>query len=85
MQIRRFLRAAVYGCYEFNRDRMSYVFDQHLKNVQEYFKDRPDALLVLDICGGEGWEELCAFLDTPAIDQPFPYTKKQSALAALVG
>ncbi|MBD2090787.1 hypothetical protein H6F67_13080 [Microcoleus sp. FACHB-1515] len=85
MQIRRLLRATVYGCYEFNRDRMSYVFDQHIKNVTEYFKDRPDSLLVLDICGGEGWEELCAFLGTPAIDQPFPYTKKQSALAALVG
>jgi len=85
MQIRRLLRAAVYGCYEFNADRLSYVFDQHYKMVLEYFKDRPESLLVLDICGGEGWEELCNFLGTPAIDQPFPYTKKQSALAALVG
>ncbi|NEQ26956.1 MAG: hypothetical protein F6K28_49635, partial [Microcoleus sp. SIO2G3] len=61
------------------------VFGVLIENVVEYFKDRPDSLLVLDICGGEGWEELCTFLGTPAIDQPFPYTKKQSALAALVG
>jgi Sulfotransferase domain len=84
MKIRRLLRAAVYGCYEFNADRLSYVYDQHYKNVMEYFQDRPDSLLVLDICGGQGWDKLCSFLGAPALNQPFPYTKKQSALSALV-
>jgi hypothetical protein len=84
MNIRRLLRAAVYGCYEFNEERLSYVYDQHYKNVMEYFKSRPESLLVLDICGGQGWNQLCSFLNAPALSQPFPYTKKQSALAAFV-
>lgn len=85
MRIRRFLRAAVYGCYEFNRDRLSYVYDLHYQNVLTYFRDRPDSLLLLDICSGQGWEKLCPFLGKPLLQQPFPYTKKQSALLALVG
>ncbi|MBD2462876.1 hypothetical protein H6G89_17690 [Oscillatoria sp. FACHB-1407] len=84
LKIRRFLRAAVYGCYEFNADRLSYVYDLHHKLVLDYFRDRPESLLVLNICGGQGWEDLCQFLGTPVIDQPFPYTKKQSALMALM-
>jgi hypothetical protein len=84
MKIRQFLRAAVYGSYEYNAERLSYVYDLHYKSVLEYFKDRPESLLVLNICNGQGWEELCDFLNYPVIQHPFPYTKKQSALMALV-
>jgi len=70
MKIRRFLRAAVYGCYVFNRERMSYVYDLHHRNVLEYFKDRPQSLLVLNIVAGEGWEKLCPFLNKPIPDEP---------------
>ena len=72
MKIRRFLRAAVYGCYVFNRDRMSYVYDLHYKNVVEYFERRPESLLILDIVAGEGWEKLCPFLNKPIPHVPFP-------------
>ena len=72
MKIRRFLRAAVYGCYAFNRDRMSYVYDLHYKNVVGYFRGRPESLLILDIVAGEGWEKLCPFLNVPMPDVPFP-------------
>jgi len=72
MKIRRFLRAAVYGCYEFDRDRMSYVYDLHYKNVIEYFRGRPESLLMLNIVGGEGWEKLCPFLNMPMPGVPFP-------------
>jgi Sulfotransferase domain len=44
----------------------------HHEAVFNYFKDRPDKLLVLDIPGGDGWPSLCLFLgcDEPSI--PFP-------------
>jgi hypothetical protein len=84
MHIRRFLRSTVYGCYEFNRERMSYVYDLHYKNVLDYFCDRPESLLVLNIGAGEGWEKLCPFLGFDSIDQPFPYVKKQSLLKSLL-
>jgi|6_EtaG_2_1085325.scaffolds.fasta_scaffold01717_8 hypothetical protein len=35
---------------------------QHEKSVLEYFKDRSDDLLVINICKGEGWEKLAPFL-----------------------
>ncbi len=32
-----------------------------------------DKLLVLDICAGEGYEQLCPFLNRSLIDEPFPH------------
>ena len=34
--------------------------------------ERFESLLVLDVCGGDGWEKLCPFLGKPIPDQPFP-------------
>ncbi|MGV9141858.1 MAG: sulfotransferase family protein, partial [Promethearchaeota archaeon] len=80
MKVRRFLRAAVYGTYKFNRERMSYVYDIHNKNVLDYFKDKPNSLLILDIYGGEGWSKLCKFLNTTQIQGPFPDVKNSLEL-----
>lgn len=78
MQRRRLLRVATYGIYTFNVERFSYVYDLHYKNVVEYFKDRPETLLILNIYTGEGWEKLCPFLNQPVLEQPFPYMEKNS-------
>lgn len=76
MQLRRFLRLATYGTYRFSRERMSYVFDQHLRTVKQYFANRPDDLLIMNISAGDGWEKLCHFLNKPVIEnEPFPYAK----------
>ncbi len=72
MKVRRLLRAAVYGCYSFDDERFSWVYDLHVKNVRDYFAGRPEALLELNICGGEEWEPLCRFLDREIPPQPFP-------------
>ena len=61
MQVRGLLRAAVFGCYEFNQERLARIYDDHVTRVRMYFRDRPDDLLVLDIVGGEGWEKLRTF------------------------
>lgn len=47
--------------------------EQHHKAVFDYFKDRPEKLLVLDICGGDKWEPLCKFLECPVPDEVFPH------------
>lgn len=84
MQIRRLLRAAVYGTYAFNEDRMSYVYDLHYRNVLEYFKDRPESLLIIDVCDGEGWEKLCPFFNLPILEEPFPWMKKKTVLTEIL-
>ena len=83
MHIRRLLRSAVYGCYEFSYDRLSYVYDLHYETVLRYFQNRPGQLLVINICEGEGWEKICPFLGKPLVQHPFPFVKKQSLIKAL--
>ena len=71
-----FISAVVYGTLSFNRERFSYVYDLHLKNALDYFKNREEDFLVLDICGGEGWESLCCFLGMSVPNQPFPHANE---------
>ena len=40
--------------------------------INTYFKNRPNDLLVMNICEGDGWEMLCPFLGTDIPDVPFP-------------
>lgn len=48
-------------------------FTEHNHRVVEYFRDRPDQLLCLDIISGEGWPQLCLFLNKPVPKRPFPH------------
>ena len=42
------------------------------RKVREFFKNRPQDLLVMNICSGEGWEKLCPFLNRKVLNRPFP-------------
>ncbi|MCT9011631.1 sulfotransferase family protein [Streptomyces rhizosphaerihabitans] len=70
--MQRFLRAAVYGCHEFNPERFARVHRRHVEQVLRHFVGRDDDLLVLDIAGGEGYERLAPFLGMKIPDRPFP-------------
>lgn len=56
------LRVDVYGAPFFEKEKYSAAFDNHHNNVIEYFKDRPNDLLILDILGGESPKKLYDFL-----------------------
>lgn len=71
-----FISAAVYGCIEFNRDRFLYAYENHERNVREYFQGRPDDFLVMDICRGDAWEPLCPFLGVEIPPFPFPHSNR---------
>ena len=71
-----FACAATYGAIEFSRERFSYVYDTHARNIRDYFRERPGDLLVMDICAGEGWEQLCPFLGLAAPPRPFPHANE---------
>lgn len=43
------------------------------QEVQTFFADRPGDLLVLDVVGGEGWNQLCPFLGLAPLARPFPH------------
>jgi hypothetical protein len=72
-----FILACVYGSLQFSKDRFLYVYDTHVRNVNNYFKDREEDFLVMDICGGDGWQKLCRFLELPIPQTPFPHARAQ--------
>jgi hypothetical protein len=58
---------------EAERARLLEGFERRNTGVLEHFAGRPGDLLVLDLCGGEGWAELCAFLGLAVPALPFPH------------
>ena len=77
ISLSNYIDFCTYGLANFNEHRFLYVYDQHIRNVKEYFAGRDD-LLVLDICSGQGWESLCPFLGLPIPDCKFPWRNKAS-------
>jgi len=51
-------------------------YERHNKEVLEYFKDRPDDLLVLRLTEGDGWEKLCPFLHKDIPNIAFPHENR---------
>jgi hypothetical protein len=56
-----------------NEDVYRERYERHNREVQDYFRDRPQDLLVMRITDGDGWETLCRFLGKPVPDLPFPH------------
>jgi hypothetical protein len=51
-------------------------YERRNKEILEYFKDKPSRLLIVELVKGDGWTELCKFLDKPIPDKPFPHKNK---------
>lgn len=58
------------------------IYKRHNEAVQDYFKDRPQDLLVFDLSKGSQWEQLCGFLGVPVPSVPFPRSNKSGSLEA---
>ena len=73
----------IYGVGSPATNRETYIqrYEEHNQEVIEYFRDRPEDLLVMDITKGDGWEKLCPFLGLETPDQPFPFRNKREARA----
>jgi hypothetical protein len=56
-----------------HRDYFLNFYKQHNQNVKEYFKHRPNHLLVVSWERGDGWKQLCTFLDKPIPGISFPH------------
>jgi 3'-phosphoadenosine 5'-phosphosulfate (PAPS) 3'-phosphatase len=62
----------LYGTNIFDERRFASGYERFVNGVFEYFKHRPQDLLVLDVARGDGWEKLCPFVERPVPDVPFP-------------
>jgi Sulfotransferase domain len=70
---RRELRMKTYGVLKWERDAFLRAYHRHVVAVVEHFANRPRDLLILDIVGGEGWEQLCAFVGKTVPPDAFPH------------
>jgi hypothetical protein len=71
-----FLKAAMFGSIAFNTHRYSSVYDRWEPEARDYFSNRPNDFLVMDITSGDGWEKLCPFLGVDIPSEPFPWENK---------
>ena len=53
-----------------------------MRKVRHYFARRDSDFLEMNICGGEGWDKLCAFLDLATPATPFPHANEWMHLLA---
>lgn len=71
-RFQEFISPVVYGALDYNRDRFSWAYDNHVESVRKYFKKRKKDFLEIDICGGEGWDKICKLLGYEIPHQTFP-------------
>lgn len=66
----------LYGAARISGNEQRYLerYRRHNQEVMEYFRDRPDDLLVFNLEENPGWEPLCTFLDKPIPTHPFPHS-----------
>jgi hypothetical protein len=77
-KVTSFSRIANFGCLTYSETRLKEVYEDHIDKVNHYFKDRPNDLLVLNICNGEGWEKLCPFLKKEIPHESFPHRNQNN-------
>jgi hypothetical protein len=68
-----------------NEDTYVARYERHNREVLDYFKDRPDDLLVMRIAEGDGWEKLCPFLGLNPPPCPFPHVNKSTTRESFIG
>jgi hypothetical protein len=70
------LDVCIYGSPEFDHDIWIDKYHSHHKKVFNYFKDRKNDLLIMNICNGDGWKKLCSFLNLDIPRKRFPRKNK---------
>jgi hypothetical protein len=48
------------------------IYDNHLKTVLKYFKDKPERLIVINLSVDEDFDRLCQFLKISTTEKGFP-------------
>ena len=47
-----------------------------IKDIRNFFSDKPDQFLEMNICNGDGWDKLCKFLNLQKPNTKFPHYNK---------
>lgn len=66
------LHKLVYGQKSFNPGMFLETYRQHVSEAKDYFRYRSKDFLMLDLEKGDGWPQLCRFLNVPEPVVPYP-------------
>lgn len=75
---------AIYATPDANpHDKMTLInqYNSHNQSVIEYFRHRPNDLLVLNVSQEGAYQRLCVFLNKPCLRQSFPWENKTADIA----
>ena len=73
-------RKRLLGATSYDRELFIQAYKRLDDRVRGYFSERPDDLLIIDICGMlPAWEPICEFLGKPIPDAEFPWANRSSA------
>ena len=70
------IHKAMYGRTDFDAETFLTRYRWHNAMVQQYFRSRPNDLLVLPMEQGSLWEKLCGFLGHPVPMVPYPFVDR---------
>jgi hypothetical protein len=66
------MHSQIYGRKKFDAAVFLSAYRRHNADVMDYFKGRPDDLLIMDMSKKQGWKELCLFLNAAIPSQGYP-------------
>jgi len=70
------LRQRTYSTLAFEAAQFRAAYEAHNEAVKRWFAERPESLLVFDVCAGEGWPKLCRFLGHSEPSSRFPWANR---------
>jgi len=77
-QMRQWIYGPQYGAPQGNKDIYLNRFGRHNSEVREYFSNRPNALLEIDLSDGNNWTRICEFLSETVPSEKFPHANKSA-------
>ena len=78
-------RKRLLGATSYDRELFIQAYKRLDDRVRGYFSERPDDLLIIDICSMlPAWEPICEFLGKPIPDAEFPWANRSSATEQLL-
>lgn len=73
------VRVLVHDCTEsdpYNKNALIAHYNLHNEMVRDYFRNRPDDLLILNVSEKGAYQKLCSFLGKPCVSEEMPWRNK---------
>lgn len=70
------IRKKVYGANSFDKEKFLESYRNHNKEVEDFFKDKKEKLLIFNLCKNPSWEPLTNFLGKEIPKKEFPHKNK---------